>query len=124
MSQVGGAEVATKNIVKVNTEILPAGIERAIHVFVPSLQSRFDDPKAKDKYCMAVRSKDEDGKWSRMRLYRKINWNGPTRLVEHFDKPMPGTKGRGVCIVYTSAALYCTWDAGKPKPRIIHLKEE
>lgn len=105
-----------------NFEVLPAGIERAIHVYVPALQSRFE--KGNDKRpCMAVRSIGADGKWSRMRLYRRVSWNGPTRLVEHFDEPLPGTNGRGVCIVYTTAALYCEWDLKDKKPKTLTMKD-
>jgi hypothetical protein len=105
---------------RLKSKILPGGVLRAVHVYVPTLQQRLAE--GGDKPVMAVRLQDNNGEWRRMKLYRKVEWAGPgrTELIEHFDAPLPGTNGRGVAIVYTDAPLAVFWDERcEPKMRLI-----
>jgi hypothetical protein len=98
---------------KTKSQVLPGGVRRAIHVFVPRLQERqktgwvanTGDP------VMAVRSSLYG--YAKMRLYRRVEWDGPTELVEMVE-PLPGTGGRGVAIVFTTAPLTVYWDDKPP----------
>ncbi len=100
---------------KKGSRTLPGGTLRAIHVYVPALQAHLSGEPAKP--MMAVRSKDQNGEWRRMRIFREIKWDGPTTL--HKTDPMPGTAGRGVAIVFTAAPLRCYWDGEEPKTQFI-----
>lgn len=98
------------------TAILPGGTRRAIHVYVPALMKRQEKWKAGvGDPVMAVRSSLYD--YEMMRLYRKVEILGPSELVE-MKYPLPGTKGRGVAILFTSAPVRVTWDGDKPPKTI------
>lgn len=94
--------------------ILKAGVKRAIHVFVPALQSRQEEGwKAHTgSPVMAVRSSLYN--YEKMRLYRKVEILGPSELIE-MEKPLPGTKGRGVAILFTTARIRVWYDDKLPK---------
>lgn len=95
------------------SQTLPGGVRRAIHVYVPRLQERQKNGWVANagEPVMAVRSSLYG--YAKMRLYRRVEWNGPTELVE-MVKPLPGTGGRGVAIVFTDAPLTVYWDDARP----------
>jgi hypothetical protein len=110
---------------ELKSKVLRGGILRCIHIFVPVLHKR--QTEGGDEMIWAVRSSiaDSDGsRWNRMILCRKVEWNGPTKCVEHFNDPLPGTGGRGVAVVYTEAELTIYWDAHLPEPQQIRVEDK
>jgi hypothetical protein len=101
--------------------ILAGGTRRAVHVYVPTLTERQAKGwKAGEGKCvMAVRSALYD--YRKMRLYRKVEILGPSELVE-METPLPGTKGRGVAILFTEHALR-VWCDGKARPETIDTSD-
>lgn len=93
-----------------NCHMLPAGTKRAIHVYVPALMERRKSWRANaGQPVMAVRSALYN--YTKMRLYRRVEILGPAELVE-METPLPGTGGRGVAILITTAAVRAWYDAG------------
>ena len=84
------------------SELLPAGILRAVHVLTPALQERLKD-KTSTLPVIAVRSSNKD--YSRMRLYRWVEILGPSFIGEIFDQPLPGTNGRAVAVLFSEYPL-------------------
>lgn len=101
--------------------ILAGGTRRAVHVYVPTLQERQQKGwKAGTGKCvMAVRSSLYG--YKKMRLYRKVEILGPSELIE-MEKPLPGTNGRGVAILFTDHALR-VWFDGKKHPETIDTSD-
>jgi hypothetical protein len=91
---------------KLQSRILPGGIMRAIHVWTPGLVDRLTN--GGDMPVQAVRSSLYN--YSKMQLYRQVDILGPSKLVEMFDKPLPGTAGRGVSVVMSDHALQVWYD--------------
>lgn len=90
--------------------VFAAGTKRAIHVLTPALVNRLKN--GGEEPLMAVRS-SEDG-YKTLQLFRKVTWHGPTQLMENFEDPLPGTSGRGVAVIYTTAKLICTYEHLSP----------
>ena len=99
-------------------EIIDAipGVRRAIHVFTPALQHRLEN-NTSNLPVMALRSSLHD--YKNIKLYHKIEMLGPSSLDPLFDKPLPGTGGRGVAIMFTEFAIRVWYPKGK-KP--VHIK--
>jgi hypothetical protein len=103
--------------------ILPAGTERAIHVYTKMLMERMKENKG--QMLWLVRSSLYG--YKKAIVCRRVEWNGPCRGEDQFDKPLPGTGGRGVAILHTSCELTLYFDGDKaqiidmdddPKPEV------
>lgn len=109
---------------ELRSKVLRGGILRGIHIFVPELQKRMQEGGDNPIWAVRTSVADHDGKrWNRMILCRKVEWNGPTKGVEHFDDPLPGTGGRGVAVVYTEAPITIYWDADSEEPKTIRVSD-
>ena len=97
------------------SEVLPGGTWRIVHIFTPVLKKRQDAGPWKamnGEPLMAVRS--SVGAYCRMRIYRRVDIEGPSKLVE-LEKPLPGTGGRGVAVMMTDAPLRVWYDDRAPE---------
>jgi len=88
------------------SRMLKGGVRRAIHVFTPMLMTRLKD--GGNDPVMAIRSYIHN--YEKMLLVKKVEILGPSEMVELFDKPLPGTGGRGVAILFTSAPIKIWFD--------------
>ncbi len=79
--------------------VLPAGVKRYVHVLVSALHHRFQTGEKVQLVC--VRSAKRPGAY---KLYRKVECLGPASL-EEIETPLPGTNGRGICVMVTDAPL-------------------
>jgi hypothetical protein len=96
--------------------IIPKRGEKfAFHVFTPALQYRFENREC-NLPVMALRSSLKD--YQAMQLFHKIECLGPSSLEPLFNKPLPGTGGRGVAIMFTKSPMKVWYPKGKT-PRII-----
>ena len=93
------------------SKILKGGVLRAVHVFVPALQERF--AKNEGQPVWAVRS--SIGGFLKMIIVSYLEIDGKIQCVEHFDMPLPGTGGRGVALVYTTAPIKIFFNSDKPE---------
>lgn len=84
---------------KKGTRILPAGIVRYVHVYVPALQERFSGTEGNPLCCVRALSN-----LSRRNMYSKVEFLGASELAE-IQEPLPGTNGRGICVMITKGAL-------------------
>lgn len=102
---------------KLVSEIIDAkpGVKRAIHVFTPALQHRLAT-KGSTLPVMALRSSLHD--YSKFKLYQRIELLGPSSMDPLFDKPLPGTGGRGVAILFTEFAIR-VWRYEDETPAVI-----
>lgn len=102
-----------------NSVVFKAGVQRVVHVFVPNLHTMQEknDPTIP---IWAVRS-EKDG-FRTMVLGYDPDINGPSRGVTRADKPLPGTKGRGIAPLVTESeiVLYFVGEA----PTIITFEDE
>jgi len=89
---------------------LRAGVRRAIHVYTPELLKRLSG----EGYGPVVAIRSELDDFNSYVLCRGVEWSGRTSLVELFDKPLPGTGGRGVVYNLTASALTVLLDQGQP----------
>ncbi len=78
--------------------ILKGGVARVVHVFVPALTKRFEGEKDNPLCC--VRRADN---LTRRYLYKKVEFMGAAELSE--TDPLPGTNGRGICVMKTTGPL-------------------
>lgn len=92
------------------------GVRRAVHVMTPVLLDRIKDKK-NNRPAMALRSSLHN--YSKVKLYERIEFMGPSTLEPLFDKPLPGTDGRGVAIMFTDFPLRVWYYEDQP-PRIIN----
>lgn len=83
------------------------GTIRAFHVFTPALQHRLEHKESRIP-VMAIRSSRHN--YQKMRLYSKIVCLGQSEMREMFDKPLPGTGGRGVAICFTDGPVRVWYD--------------
>lgn len=98
--KMGAKEKAkVKKAAKATTRILPGGVKRIIHVFAPALKERFEGNK--DNKLCCVRNANN---LTRRYMYKKVECLGPSQLVE-LDEPLPGTNGRGICVMVTTEAI-------------------
>lgn len=80
---------------------LKGGPMRAVHVFTPALVERL---KSKVKQpVMAIRC--ETSNYCQMKLCYNVHIHGESEMREIFDKPLPGTDGRGVAILFTKSPI-------------------
>lgn len=86
--------------------VLKAGTERAIHVYTKVLVERMKEDKG--QMLWLVRSSLYGFK--KAIVCRRVEWNGPCRGDDLFGKPLPGTGGRGVAILFTSCELTLHFD--------------
>lgn len=84
---------------KKRSRILPAGIVRYVHVYVPALQERFNGAEGNPLCCVRALSN-----LSRRNMYSKVEFLGAAELAE-LSEPLPGTNGRGICVMITKGAL-------------------
>lgn len=94
------------------SEIIDAvpGVKRAIHVLTPALQYRLEN-NASELPVMALRSSIHN--YSKLKLYTRIECLGPSSMDPLFDKPLPGTGGRGVAILFTEFAIRVWYPDGQ-----------
>lgn len=85
----------------------------AFHVFTPALMYRANNPDC-NMPVMALRSSETN--FEEMVLYHQIDVLGPSSLKPLFDRPLPGTGGRGVAIMFTSSPME-VWYPKKHSPR-------
>lgn len=112
-----GVKPAKKKERKLVSQIIEAvpGVRRAVHVMTPVLLERIKDKK-NNRPAMALRSSLHN--YSKVKLYERIEFMGPSSLDPLFDNPLPGTDGRGVAIMFTDFPLR-VWYYEDQKPRII-----
>lgn len=85
-----------------------------IHIAAPVLIR--NRKEGRNDPVIAVRSVETN--WATDVIFcRKVEWDGPTRMVHRPTTPIPGTDGRGVCFVETDADLTLYFD--QPEPRIL-----
>jgi len=103
--------------IKLVSEIIDAqpGVTRALHVFTPALQYRLEN-NASTLPVMALRSSIHN--YGKMKLFARIECLGPSSLDPLFDKPLPGTGGRGVAIMFTAFALRVWYPEGQKPPAV------
>ena len=101
---------------KLVSEVIDAqvGVKRAIHVFTPALQHRLAGKG--ELPVMALRSSLHD--YSKFKLYHRIETLGPASMDPLFDKPLAGTGGRGVAILFSEFPLRVWYYEGQ-KPAVI-----
>lgn len=107
---------------KLVSEIIEAapGVRRAVHVFTPALMHRLAN-KGSTLPVMALRSSRHD--FGKMKLYQRIEMMGPSSLDPLFDKPLPGTGGRGVAIMFTEFPLRVWYYEGEA-PAVIDTNDK
>lgn len=88
---------------------LPAGTKRAIHVYTKLLVERMKEDKG--QMLWLVRSSLHD--YKKAIICRRVQWNGPCSGEDLFGKPLPGTGGRGVAILFTECELTLHFDGDK-----------
>jgi hypothetical protein len=83
------------------THTLRGGLERHIHILGPVLNIRM---KTGDhsKPIIAIRPASTP---NRIKMYRHIEIQGPSVLMDRPEDPLPGTKGRAICYLRTSAPI-------------------
>jgi hypothetical protein len=96
-----------------HSALLPAGRVRFVHVFFPALAEL--QAGNGEAHVWAVRSRDEQGEYTRMRLFHRVEIQGPSWSHLTPDKPLPGTKGRGVAPLATRAAIRVFWLGDPPR---------
>jgi len=103
--------------IKLVSEIIDAqpGVTRALHVFTPALQYRLEN-NASTLPVMALRSSIHN--YGKMKLFARIECLGPSSIDPLFDKPLPGTGGRGVAIMFTAFALRVWYPEGQKPPAV------
>jgi hypothetical protein len=85
--------------------IIPGGVERYIHVFIPLLST----PGAP---IWAIRSGNYN--FDRMMLVQNVRVHGPSES-KNLDSALSGTGGRGKAVMSTIHALEVEWDyPGEP----------
>ena len=110
-----------KTEVKLVSEIIEArpGVKRAFHVFTPALQHRLENSDS-NLPVMALRSSNHN--YTKMLLYHRIEAHGPSSLAPMFDKPLSGTGGRGVAIMFTEFPLR-VWHPEGQKPEVVNTPD-
>ncbi len=81
---------------------LPAGVNRIINVDAPTLRDNLDNGDKKP--MVRVRPADHP---EELEVFHGVSINGPCEIFPTFEKPLPGTNGRGICYVTTTAELEC-----------------
>jgi hypothetical protein len=76
-----------------------------VHIDGPSLDANRRD--GINRMLVAVRRSEDPTKKV---LCREVRWNGPSRVVDRQNHPIPGTNGRAVSWVETDADLVVTMD--------------
>ena len=84
---------------------LPEGVWRIVNVDAPSLRENLET--AAGKPMVRVRDENCPDRWE---SFHGIRINGTCELFPTFDKPFPGTNGRGVCYITTQAEIECFGD--------------
>lgn len=109
--------MAAAKEIKLVSEIIDAvpGVRRAFHVFTPALQYRLEN-NTSGLPVMALRSSLHG--FNKMKLYTRIETLGPASLDPLFDKPLSGTGGRGVAIMFTDFPLRVWYPEGQKPPVI------
>jgi hypothetical protein len=95
------------------------GVVRAVHVFTPALQHRLATAGS-ELPVMALRSSLHE--YNLFKLYQRIELLGPSSMDPLFDKPLSGTGGRGVAILFTEFALR-VWHFDDETPAVIDSKD-
>ena len=97
-------EVATEPGIRV-IKTLPEGVWRIINVDAPTLRENLET--ATSKPMVRVRHENHPDEWE---SFSGIRINGTCELFPTFDKPLPGTNGRGICYITTQAEIECFGD--------------
>ncbi len=84
-----------------NSHVLVGGKVRIVHVLAPVLGQRLASG-THNAQIVAVRLASDPEK---VTAYRHVEILGPSELVDTPDSPLPGTNGRGICYLVTSAPL-------------------
>lgn len=82
------------------TKLLKAGVKRIVHVLAPNLQANLQDGKQRSIIGVRPFEKPET-----LEVYRHAEILGPCSLMHTPDQPLPGTNGRGICYMVTTAAI-------------------
>lgn len=69
---------------------------------------------------MALRSSSHN--FQKIKMFQRIEFLGPSSLDPIFDKPLPGTNGRGVAILFTEFPIRVWYEKGNP-PKAIESPE-
>ena len=92
------------------TKVLKAGTKRAVHVFTKQLMERM---KKDDDQCLwVVRSALYN--YKKALVVKSISIKGPCTGEDRFKDPLPGTGGRGVAILFTTAEIEIEFPGDKP----------
>lgn len=92
------------------TRVLKAGTKRAVHVFTKQLMERM---KKDDDQCLWLVRSELYG-YKKALVVKTIKINGPCTGEDLFKTPLPGTAGRGVAILFTSAEIEIEFPGAKP----------
>jgi len=82
------------------TKLLKAGVKRIVHVLAPMLQANLQD--GKQRSIIGVRPFENP---ETLEVYRHAEILGPCSLMHTPEQPLPGTNGRGICYMVTTAAI-------------------
>lgn len=99
------------------TKVLPAGTTRAVHVYTKDLMARMKDDKGQPLWL--VRSSLYG--FTKAMVVRRVEILGPCTGEDLFGKPLPGTGGRGVAILFTAAAVRVHFDG--PAPTVLDMTD-
>lgn len=81
-------------------KVLRGGVRRIVHVVAKVLKENIEN--GTDKPVIGIRRVDNPDK---VRMVDGVQILGPSILKYTPDNPVPGTDGRGICVLRTSAPL-------------------
>lgn len=84
---------------------LPEGVWRIVNVDAPTLRDNIENGTKKP--MVRVRDQNDLDNWEE---FSGVRINGTCELFPTFDKPLPGTNGRGICYISTEAEIECFKD--------------
>ena len=85
--------------------VFKAGTKRLVHVSPKVVQTNLSDHK--NEPMIGVRPASNPHK---VQEFHRICIQGSSILIPKFRRPLPGTDGRAICYIITSAKLICYRD--------------
>ena len=89
------------------SRVLQGGKERIVHVIAKVLGQRI----AAGDHSVPMIGVRPAARPEKLSVYRHVEILGESRLLDTPDNPLPGTEGRGICYLVTSAPLRVYFDA-------------
>lgn len=100
------------------TKVLKGGVRRAVHVYTKDLLARMKKDDGQPLWL--VRSSLYG--YTKAMIVRRVTIHGPATGEDLFGKPLPGTGGRGVAILFTTAPITVEFDG--PAPRVVDMNDD